>query len=192
MTRKATGLSTAFIVLTFAANAAYAVHAVGKASAGQQKAAQCIACHMVDGNSVNPEWPKLAGQIPTYLFKQLQTFKDGTRVDETMSPMVKALSEEDMKDIATYYASQTRSPGVGKPELLAEGEKLYKKGVFYTSVTACVGCHGLKGEGNEAWHELLAAPPSTLAPAVGGQHATYLVNQLKAFRSGERANDVGG
>ncbi len=186
--RHLTGLTAVFLImLTFAAQ----VSAAGDEAAGRQKSAACIACHMADGNSVNPQWPKLAGQIPGYLAKQLLTFKDGSRDSEIMSPMVKSLSETDIYDLATYFAKQKRTPGTADPDKLALGEKLYKKGVFYTQVTACIGCHGMRGEGNESWQLRLAAPPAVLAPAIGGQHAVYLANQLKAFRSGERSNDVG-
>ncbi len=167
------------------------VVAAGNSEAGKTKSAACVACHMPDGNSVMPEWPKIAGQISRYLVSQLMDFKNGDRTNSIMDPMVKPLSEQDIQDIAAYYASQKIQPGVGKPEQLAAGEKLYKKGVFYTPLTACIGCHGMGGEGNRTWQDVLTVPPTILTPAIGGQHATYVVTQLKAFRSGERDNDVG-
>lgn len=164
----------------------------GNADRGLEKSKICIGCHMADGNSINPEWPKIAGQIPSYTVKQLQDFKSGKRVNQIMEPILNPLSQQDFEDLAAYFASQQIQPGTGNTELLLAGEKLYKKGVFYTTVTACTGCHGPKGGGNAAWEKNLAVPPTVLAPAIGGQHAAYTAKQLKAFRSGERSNDVGG
>lgn len=164
----------------------------GNTSRGKDKSQVCVGCHMADGNSINPEWPKIAGQIPDYVVKQLLDFKSGKRVNPIMAPILKPLSEQDFSDLAAYFATQQVNTGMGNPALLAEGEKLYKTGVFYTTVTACTGCHGPKGSGNPAWNTNLSVPPTVLAPAIGGQHATYTAKQLKAFRSGERNNDVGG
>ncbi len=164
---------------------------IGDAEAGKAKAAACAACHMPDGNTVNPEWPKIAGQMPNYMVKQLMAFKNGERENKIMDPFVKPLSHQDIEDIAQYYSTQKMRPGVADPAQLALGEKIYKKGVFYTPLTACTGCHGMHGEGNHSWVELMSAPPSVLAPAIGGQNITYLIKQLLAFKTGERTNDVG-
>ena len=164
---------------------------IGSVEAGQAKSAACAGCHMPDGNTVNPEWPKIAGQIPNYMVKQLLAFKEGKRENKVMDPFVKPLSHQDIEDIAQYFGSQKMKPGVGDPAQLALGEKIYKKGAFYTPLTACIGCHGMRGEGNHSWEELMAAPPSVLAPAIGGQNATYLIKQLLAFKTRERTNDVG-
>jgi len=165
---------------------------IGNIEVGKAKSATCAGCHMPDGNTVNPEWPKIAGQIPNYMVKQLLAFKSGERQNKIMDPFVKPLSHQDIEDIAQYFGSQKMQPGVGNAAQLALGEKLYKKGVFYTSLVACTGCHGMHGEGNHSWEELMSAPPSVLAPAIGGQNAAYLVRQLLAFKTGERTNDVGG
>ncbi|MCP4432957.1 MAG: cytochrome c4 [Gammaproteobacteria bacterium] len=165
--------------------------AAGNPEVGKTKSAACVACHMPDGNSVMPEWPKLAGQLPLYLVSQLKAFKSGERVNAVMAPMVKPLSEQDMEDIAAYFSSQTITAGVADQGQMAVGEKLYKKGEFYTPLTACIGCHGMDGQGNRTWEDTMSIPPTVLAPAIGGQHAAYLVNQLQTFRSGERNNDVG-
>ncbi len=85
--------------------------AAGDASAGKTKSASCVACHGADGNSMNPEWPTLAGQHPDYLVKQLRNFKDGDRNNALMSPMAAPLSDQDMQDLAAYFASQTATPG---------------------------------------------------------------------------------
>ncbi len=189
--RLITGWLAACSVLAGFTNFAHALDVAGDETLGKQKSAACIGCHMADGNSVNPEWPKLSGQIPGYLAKQLLAFKNGSRNNEIMGPLAKSISETDIYDLAKYYASQKRTLGTADPQLLAKGEQLYKKGIFYTQITACIGCHGMHGEGNEDWQIRLAVPPAVLAPAIGGQHAVYLARQLKAFRSGVRGNDVG-
>ncbi len=166
-------------------------NAIGNIEAGRTKSAACAGCHMPDGNAVNPEWPKIAGQMPSYLVSQLKAFKNGERENTTMVPFVKPLSSQDIEDIAAFFASQKIQPGVADVKQLALGEKIYKKGEFYTPLTACIGCHGMNGGGNQSWEELMAAPPSVLAPAIGGQNAAYLVKQLLAFQTGERDNDVG-
>lgn len=155
--------------------------AAGDAAAGKAKAAACASCHGADGNSANPEWPKLAGQHDKYLAKQLANFKAGDRKNAMMAPMAMGLSEQDMADIAAYFASQTQNGGKADPALVAAGEKLYRGGNATSGVAACMACHGPNGMGN----------PQANFPRLSGQHAAYTVNQLKAFRAGERANDAG-
>lgn len=155
--------------------------AAGDAAAGQQKSATCAACHGNDGNSANPEWPTLAGQHEKYLVKQLMEFKSGARVNATMNGMAAGLSDQDMADLAAYYSKQTVTPGEADPELVELGQQLYRGGNMVTGVAACTACHGPTGSGN----------PEAQFPALAGQHALYLENQLKAFRAGQRANDAG-
>src|SRR5690349_22062775 len=97
--------------LALASFAAGAVHAEGSAQAGQAKSGTCVACHGVDGNSVNPEWPTIAGQHPTYIAKQLKAFKAGARQNPLMSPMAEPLSDQDIEDLAAFYSSQTARGG---------------------------------------------------------------------------------
>lgn len=153
----------------------------GNAEAGKTKSATCAACHGADGNSVNPEWPKLAGQHPSYIAKQLANFKEDARVNPSMSPMAKPLSEQDMADLAAYFSSQAAKPGEADQTKVALGEQMYKGGNNATGVAACAACHGPTGAGN----------PASNFPSLSGQHATYIKNQLNAFRKGERANDAG-
>lgn len=153
----------------------------GNAEAGKTKSATCAACHGADGNSVNPEWPKLAGQHPSYIAKQLANFKEDARVNPSMSPMAKPLSEQDMADLAAYFSSQAAKPGEADQTKVALGEQMYKGGNNATGVAACAACHGPTGTGN----------PASNFPSLSGQHATYIKNQLNAFRKGERANDAG-
>jgi cytochrome c553 len=153
--------------------------ASGDAEAGKQKSAACAACHGADGNSVNPQWPKLAGQHVSYLVKQLQAFKSGDRENALMSPQAQNLSEQDMADLAAYYASQEQSTGTAAAGKVALGERIYRGGNPETGVAACIGCHGPAGAGN----------PPAVYPRLSGQHADYAAKTLSDFRAGERAND---
>jgi len=172
----------------------------GKSSAGKEKTGHCAGCHGEDGNSLIPSYPKLAGQHASYLVNQLQSFKSGTRNNAMMAPMAAALSENDMADIAAYYAEQKISenpaPALPPPEdedaavdeqknkeimekLLAKGGDLYRNGDLKNNVSACIACHGPYGEGNR---------PAAF-PAVYSQHADYLIKTLTDFKSGERSNN---
>lgn len=175
-----------------------ALLAAGNPALGQQKVATCIACHGPDGNSpVLPpdaeQWPKLAGQMPEYIAKQLHDFKAGKRTNAQMSPQAQNVAEADIADIAAFFAKQpVKASEAADKSLLAAGEKLFLKGKGRPDVVAaCVGCHGLKGVGQNAWADSYTIAPVVLAPAIGGQHAGYIVKQLKAFRDGSRANDAG-
>lgn len=153
--------------------------AAGDAAAGKGKAAVCAACHGADGNSPANTFPKLAGQGEAYLVKQLIEFKDETRANAIMAPMVAALSEQDMADLAAYYSSVKITAG-GTPEQLVElGQSIYRGGNKETGVPACMACHGPTGAGI----------PAAKWPALSGQHAAYLGAQLNAFASGTRSND---
>lgn len=170
-------LVTASIVFIFAASGA---QAAGDAKAGQAKSAVCLACHGADGNSpANPVWPKLAGQHPSYIVKQLTDFKAGDRKDDLMSPMAAPLSDQDMQDLAAYFSSQTQSGGTAAADQVALGEKIYRAGNADTGVAACMACHGPTGIGN--------APAQF--PRISGQHAPYVEKALKDFRDGNRTSD---
>lgn len=159
--------------------AAFAQGEAGTAEAGQAKAATCVACHGLDGNSVNPEWPSIAGQHPEYTVKQLQAFKSGARVNPLMSPMAAALTDQDMADLAAYFASQQRKGLEADAAKVELGQKLYRGGDVDGKLAACIACHGPSGSGN----------PAALYPAIKGQHATYVAAQLRAYKSGARATD---
>ena len=147
----------------------------------------CVACHSADGNSVAPANPKIAGQFPEYLHKQLTNFKaqDGKKAERenaVMAGMVANLSAEDMKNLAAYYAGQKLKPAAAKDKTLAAaGQKLWRGGNAATSVPACAGCHGPDGLGIPAQY-----------PRVAGQYSEYIEAQLKSFQSGQRANDPNG
>jgi cytochrome c553 len=153
--------------------------AAGDIEAGKAKSATCLACHGADGNSVNPVWPKLAGQHPSYIQKQLHSFKAGDRKDPLMSPMAAPLTDEDMANLAAYFSSQTRVQGTADPAMAQKGEQLYRAGNGKSGVAACAGCHGPKGSGN----------PGANVPSLGGQHAAYVEKALKDFRAGTRTTD---
>ena len=156
--------------------------AAGDAEAGKTKAQVCFSCHGVNGVSVNPAWPKLAGQNAGYIAKQLADFKAGTdRSDPLMMAQVAPLSPQDMEDLAAFFAKQKPSQGSADKAKVALGEKIYRGGNSATGVAACMACHGPTGSGN---------PPAKY-PRLGGQHATYVVKALKDFRSGTRQNDPG-
>lgn len=149
--------------------------------AGKAKSAVCAACHGVDGNSSNAAWPSLAGQHASYIVKQLEDFKAGRRVNASMTGMAAILSDEDMKNIAAYYASQKPKAVPFDVNEVATGESIYRGGITETHVAACMGCHSPTGAGNgpAAW------------PSLRGQHPEYLVTQLQQFKHGLRANDPG-
>lgn len=154
--------------------------AAGNSAAGKTKSAACAGCHGADGNSPNPLWPKLAGQDPQYLVKQLQDFKIGKRKDAMMAPFAMGLSEQDMADIAAYFAGQKTGPGtaVASADAVKLGERLYRGGNAKSGVSACMSCHGPSGHG---------IPPRF--PRVSGQHAAYTEKQMLAFKSSQRNND---
>jgi len=153
--------------------------AQGSASAGQSKSAVCAACHGPDGNSINPMWPSLAGQHAEYLSHQLAAFQAGDREDVLMSSFAAALSAEDIADVAAYFQSQTMAAKGADPTVVEIGEKLYRGGDTERGVPACMACHGPSGKGN----------PLAGYPVVSGQHATYIVNTLKAYAAGTRRSD---
>lgn len=145
--------------------------------AGKAKAATCAACHGADGNSPVAIYPKLAGQSADYIVKQLQEFKAGTRKDPVMAPMAAALSEQDMLEIASYFAAQKAT--VADLAGSDVGQKLYFGGHAKRKITACVACHGANGKGmNKAGF-----------PTIAGQNEAYLKAQLLKFKNGERNND---
>jgi cytochrome c553 len=149
--------------------------AQGDAAAGQAKSAICAACHGADGNSMVPQWPKIAGQHEKYLQRQITLIKSGARPVPEMMGIVANLSEQDIADIAAYYASQEHSGGIAEEDEVFEGEQLWRAGNQKSGTPACMACHGPAGEGN----------PLVPYPALAGQHAVYTASMLKRFRSGE-------
>lgn len=157
--------------------------AKGSAENGATKAATCIACHGVNGNSVNAVWPSLAGQNAAYIAKQLKHYHDGTRPGEEkdktgplMPPMASALSDQDIEDIASYYSLQTPTGGEADAAYWEAGRKLYHGGDRARQIPACAACHGPLGSGN----------PAAGYPALRAQHSTYTLKQLGIYHDNAR------
>jgi len=146
----------------------------GDAKAGQAKAAACGACHGMDGNSTDAQYPKLAGQSEQYIVSQLMRFKSGSRQNAIMQGMASTLAPQDMHDVGAYFAAQKRLPGVADAKLASDGQKLYRDGDSSRGLPACMACHGPDGAGNPGWR----------VPNIGGQHADYVQAQLKAWHDG--------
>jgi cytochrome c553 len=177
------------------------LHAEDSINAGKEKSEACVSCHGDNGNSIVSTFPKLAEQHSSYLIKQLQAFKSGDRKNPMMSAIASGLSEEDMVDIATYYADQKISSNefpilnqtqdedededknsnskVDIQTIIAQGADLYRNGDLTREVSACIACHGPLGEGNK---------PAAF-PALKSQHADYLIQTLTDFKSGARTSN---
>ncbi len=149
--------------------------------AGQDKTAICAGCHGAQGISMNPDWPNLAGQHATYLAKQLRDYQQATtRNAPIMTQLVMQLSQEDINDIAEYYASLPLVKGKTPKKYLARGEELYRRGDLTQHITACIACHGPQGTGNA----------QAGFPVLSGQQPAYTVQQLMAFKHKTRHNDL--
>lgn len=148
----------------------------GKAANGEAKAALCTACHGPNGNSVNPEWPRLAGQSAVYVAEQLKLFRSGVRNNPIMKPLAASLSDQDIVDLAAYYEAQAPTGLEADPSYWKSGEALYLSGDAARAVPPCVACHGPVGRGN------LAAG----YPALRAQQSVYVVKQLNDYASGAR------
>jgi cytochrome c553 len=155
--------------------------AKGDVAKGQAIATQvCGACHAFDGSRGSPANPILAGQHPEYLVKQLQDYKSGARNNAIMKGFASTLSDDDMKNVAAFYASKSAKPGFGKDKALVQlGERIWRSGIADKGVPACAACHGPSGAGLPVQY-----------PRMGGQHADYTEAQLIAFRSGARGNNA--
>lgn len=150
------------------------------AKGGALYAAVCTSCHGADGNSVVPTFPKLAQQHPEYIVKQLTEYKSGKRANAIMMGFSAALSEDDMRNIAAFVASNSAKPGLAKDKDLATlGEKIYRGGIADRQIPACAGCHSPNGAGIPSQY-----------PRLSGQHAEYTVSQLTQFRDGIRLNSL--
>jgi cytochrome c553 len=159
--------------------AAAAPAGAGSAEAGAAKAAVCTACHGPSGNSVNPEWPSLAGQNAAYLREQIEMFKAKKRNNPIMQPIVDPLTEQDIADVSAYFAAQTPSGLEADPSYWKAGEALYKGGDTARNIPACGACHGPSGQGNAG----------SGYPALRAQHAVYTVKQLQDYLTQNRYRD---
>ncbi|WP_047049728.1 c-type cytochrome [Vibrio mexicanus] len=161
--------------------------AQGNIEAGKAKSVTCAACHGADGNSQLAIYPSIAGQHAKYIEKQLKDFKLGMtsggkqgRVDPVMGGMAMPLSEQDMADLAAYYASVPLAPNSTPENVVEQGKILYTAGDAERGLTACIACHGPRGNGTEL----------SGFPKISGQGAEYIKAQLEKFRDGSRANDM--
>jgi cytochrome c553 len=168
-------------LVSLQANAASLVD--GDAAAGKAKSTTCSACHGVEGNSANPEWPNLAGQNANYIVAQLKAFKPGEdgapalRSNPLMTSMAMPLSDQDMRDLAVYFEGlPAAANSVANEKLVARAEALYRGGNNDKQVPACLACHGPTGRGN----------PAATYPALNGQHSKYTAKQLHDYASGAR------
>ena len=164
---------------TIAANACVAA---GNPETGATKAVVCQACHGATGNSVNPEWPSLAGLGADYIADQLKNFKEAKRNNPVMMPNAANLSPDDMADLGAFFDSQTNTGLEADPSYWKAGEKLYRGGDSARGIPACMACHGPTGRGIE---------PAKF-PALRGQHSVYVVKQLNDYASGARATGPNG
>lgn len=165
--------------IVFPASLAFAE---GDPEAGKARSAVCAACHGLDGNSINPEWPNLAGQGAAYMVTQLKRFQSGERENAVMAPQAALLSEQDILDVSAYYAAQTPKVGVAKADqkILSLGKLIYRGGILDRGIASCIACHGPGGVGND---------PAQF-PRIAGQHAAYVIAQLKSFREGFEAHKI--
>ncbi len=183
-------VSSAFLMMgnAFAEEEVY----VGDPEEGKNIAnsAGCAGCHGADGNSPAPTFPKIAGIGSKYIVKQLQDIRDGKRVVVEMDGLIDDYDDDEFKDLAAYYSSQTLQLAGAKPlevkvnagikvDALKLGARVYRAGNQETNVPSCMGCHSPRGLGNE---------PAGF-PRIGGQYSEYIAKQLRAFRDGERTND---
>jgi cytochrome c553 len=148
----------------------------GTAQAGSTKAAICSSCHGPNGNSANPDWPRLAGQSAVYIAAQLRLFKAGVRNNPIMKPLANTLSDQDISDLAVYYQAQTVTGLEADPSYWKAGSELYRRGDKARNIPACIACHGPVGRGN------LAAG----YPALRAQQSVYVVKQLTDYASEAR------
>ena len=140
----------------------------------------CISCHGAAGNSSIAQNPKLSAQHEAYLHKQLVDFTGTTRNNAIMTGFAKALSDDDMQNIAAYLSVQKPSPGAAKNiDTVGIGKKIFRAGIAESNIPACAGCHGPNGAGNPGQF-----------PRIGGQHQDYTEAQLISFRAGTRSNSA--
>ena len=176
-----TGTCVLVAGLSFAVAArAEGPQAAPDAKAGEAKAQMCMSCHVADGSRGAPTYPILQGQHAAYIVKQLTDFKSGARKNAIMTGMAATLSEEDVRNVAAFYASKKAKPGAAKnQDTVAWGEKIYRGGIADKQVPACAGCHSPNGAGIPAQY-----------PRIGSQQTDYLTTQLNNFRSGDRTNSA--
>ncbi len=154
----------------------------GDPVAGKEKSQLCQGCHGEEGISIEGLIPKLAGQYAKYIAKELRNYQAGTRSHQIMNAMAATISDDDLADIAAYFASRTKMKGAGSNSEL--GKKLFFHGDITRTMVACVNCHGVNGKG--------LTPNTSMFPVIGGQQKDYIRRQLVNFRKGDRTNSPNG
>lgn len=154
----------------------------GDPSEGELKSQLCQGCHGITGNSVETLIPKLSGQYSYYIAKELRNYQAGVRTHQIMNAMAATVSDDDLADIAAYFASQKKM--AGKPIDNPVGKQLFLKGDISRGVIGCINCHGVNGKGR--------APGTSMFPVIGGQHKDYLYLQIFNFKQGNRTNSASG
>ncbi len=173
-------LAAAVIALLLCSQASADGLVDGSYEDGKTKAVRCGACHGPDGNSVNPQWPSIAGQHAPYIVRQLAAFQNGERTNILMTSQAMTLTEQDMKDVAVFFAAQpAAAKSVADPRLVDKGQALYRGGDKESGAAACLTCHGPTGRGN----------PAAAYPLLRGQHATYVAATLREYATGARKSD---
>lgn len=159
----------------------------GDAAAGATKAALCAACHGAKGIAAAPVFPNLAGQSATYLYVQLRAFNDGARANAVMQPLAKALTDQDMRNLAAHFASLPGKSAARAAQASSRGSILFHDGDATQGVPPCQGCHGIDGNGPRPDPGSTAPQPAwSTFPRLAGQNAPYVLEQLKAYRDGTR------
>ncbi len=153
--------------------------AAGEAETGKQKAVSCAGCHGSEGVATAPIYPSLAGQLATYTYKQLKDYKDGTRANAMMAAFVTTLSDQDMADLAAWYATLPPPAATPAGPELPLAQRLVQHGDGKRLIPSCASCHGSRGEGQ-----------AVAVPALAGQHAAHFSDTMRAYKNASRANDV--
>lgn len=154
--------------------------AAGDPEAGEARTGGCAACHGMDGNSQVAQWPKIAGQHEDYFIRQIILIREQQRPVPEMYPMVMNLSDQQIADVAAWYAQQSVESGVADEQLVPLGRRIYHGGNHETGVPACMACHGPAGDGI----------PGALFPKLRGQHAEHTADRLRRYRDGETAGEA--
>lgn len=159
-------------------------------------AATCAACHSVNGNSTDAQYPALAGQKPAYLIRQLEAFRSGAQTSALMKPFVEKLTDPQIAVLAYYFAGQKRASAPVSPAPDARrGAVIFRTGGG--AGMACAACHarggaggGMMGGGMMRGGGMMIRTRPAITPILYGQHARYIAGQLDAFASGMRQNSV--
>ena len=159
----------------------------GDAASGAAKAATCATCHGKQGIATAPTFPNLAGQSQTYLYVQLRAFKNGARTNAVMQPLAKALTDQDMRNLAAHFASLPGKAAPHTAQTSSRGSALFHDGDAAQGVPPCQGCHGVNGKGPHPDSTSTAPQPAwSTFPVLAGQNAPYVLEQLKAYHDGTR------